>query len=90
MTDYTVTLDESEVKALSCMSLVADPQEFAQNFVTNRARIAIEEIVQLYTSKALDAGIAIPGTRAEIVSDAHTRGWIQTASEQTAASQLPE
>lgn len=32
MTDYTVTLSESEVKALNCISIVADPQEFAQNF----------------------------------------------------------
>jgi hypothetical protein len=90
MTDYTVTLDDSEVKALNCMSLVADPQAFVQNFVSNRARIAIEEVVQLYTSKALDAGIAIPGTRAEIVNDAHARGWIQTAAEQAAANQIPE
>lgn len=90
MTDYTVTLDDSEVKALNCMSLVEDPQEFAQNFVSNRARIAIDKIVQLYTTKALDAGIAIPRTRAGIVNDALARGWIQTAAEQATASQPPE
>lgn len=90
MTDYTITLNESEVKALNCISLAADPQEFAQNFVSNRARIDIDKIVQLYTTKALDAGIAIPRTRAEIVNDAHARGWIQTAAEQATASQPPE
>ena len=90
MTDYTVTLSESEVKALNCISLVADPQEFAQNFVSNRARMDIDKIVQLYTTKALDEGIAIPATRELIVSDAHTRGWIQTAEEQAENNQPPE
>jgi len=90
MANFTVTLNESELKALDCISLVADPQEFAQNFVTNRARKDIDEIVQLYTTRALDEGIAIPATRELIVSDAHTRGWIQTTAEQAAANQLPE
>jgi hypothetical protein len=88
MANYTVTLNESELKALDCISLVADPKEFAQNFLTNRARKAIDEIVQLYTTRALDEGITIPATRELIVSDAHTRGWIQTAAEQIAAAAL--
>lgn len=50
----------------------------------------IDKIVQLYTTKALDEGIAIPATRELIVSDAHTRGWIQTAEEQAENNQPPE
>ena len=90
MANYTITLNEAEIKALDSISLVADPQAFVQNFVSNRARKDIDEIVQLYTTKALDEGITIPGTRELIVNDALARGWIQTAEEQAAGNQPPE
>lgn len=90
MANYTITLNEAEIKALDSISLVADPQVFVQNFVSNRARKDIDEIVQLYTTKALDEGITIPGTRELIVNDALARGWIRTAEQQAEDNQPPE
>ena len=61
-------------------------QEWADNALTNRARIANDEIIQMYTNRALDEGVAIPATRDLIVADAFTRGWAQTAAEVASAA----
>ena len=66
------------------------PQDWAANAVTNRARIANEEIIQMYTTRALDEGVAIPATRELIVADAFTRGWAKTAAQVAAESTDPE
>jgi len=72
--DITVTLTDTEYKGLQ--SVAADPQEWVANAATNRARIAVDDIVKLYTNRALDEGVTIPGTRDEIVTDAFARGWV--------------
>jgi len=66
--------------------IAASPQDWADNAVSNRARIATEEIVGIYTARALDEGVQIPATRELIVADAFTRGWVQTAAERNAAA----
>jgi hypothetical protein len=88
MPDITVTLTDTQLKGLEYCAL--DPQEWADNALTNRARIANEEIIQMYTTRALDEGVAIPATRELIVADAFTRGWAQTAAEVAAAATSPE
>ena len=88
MPDITVTLTDTELKGLEYCAL--DPQEWADNAVTNRCQIATEEIIQMYTTRALDEGVAIPATRELIVADAFTRGWAQTAAEVNAAATTPE
>jgi alkylhydroperoxidase/carboxymuconolactone decarboxylase family protein YurZ len=88
MPDITVTLTDTQLKGLEYCAL--DPQEWADNALTNRARIANEEIIQMYTTRALDEGVAIPATRELIVADAFTRGWAQTAAEVNAAQAAPE
>ena len=88
MPDITVTLTDTELKGLEYCAL--DPQEWADNALTNRARIANEEIIQMYTTRALDEGVAIPATRELIVADAFTKGWAQTAAEVNAAATTPE
>ena len=82
MPDITITLTDTQLKGLEYCAL--DPQEWADNALTNRARIANEEIIQMYTTRALDEGVAIPATRDLIVADAFTRGWAKTAAEQSA------
>jgi alkylhydroperoxidase/carboxymuconolactone decarboxylase family protein YurZ len=84
MPDITITLTDTQYKGLEYCSL--DPQEWADNALTNRARIANDEIIQMYTTRALDEGVAIPATRELIVADAFTRGWAQTAAEVAAAA----
>ena len=91
MATLTIELTDTELKAMEYVAL--DPVEWADNAVTNRARIAIDEIVQLYTTRALNEGVQIPGTRELIVSDAFTRGWVKTAAvrnAEAAAQNAPE
>ena len=77
--DYTITLTDTEDKALSYASL--SQQDWIDNAVHNRCRIAIDEIVDIYTKRALDEGVQIPATRELIVADAFTKGWVKTAQQ---------
>ena len=67
MTTFTITLDDVEIAALA--HVMADPQEWAQNAISERARIATDEIVQREIARMVaDPNIAeIPATAAEIV-----------------------
>ena len=78
MPEITITLTDTQLKGLQYAAL--DPQDWAENAVTNRARIANDEIVQMYTNRALNEGVQIPATRELIVADAFTRGWAKTAA----------
>lgn len=79
MPNVTITLTDTQMKGLEYVA--NSPQEWADNAITNRARIAVDEIVSIYTSRALDEGVAIPATRELIVADAFTRGWVQRAAD---------
>ena len=79
MTDYTVSLNATEEQALAYVA--KSPSEWIENAAKNRARIAIDEIVALYTKRALDEGVQIPTTRGDIVTDAYVRKWVMSAQE---------
>ena len=83
MPTITVTLTDTQLKCLeySCNTV----QEYADNALHNQARIANDEIVQMYTARALDEGVQIPATRELIIADAFARGWVQTAAQVQAA-----
>ena len=49
--DIMITLTEAESKALSYVAL--DPQEWAENAVKERSRIAMEEIFQAEVARML-------------------------------------
>ena len=87
MPDITVTLTDTQLKGLEYAAV--SPQEWAENALTNRARIANDEIVNMYTNRALDEGVAIPATRELIVADAFTRGWAKTAAQVNAEAEDP-
>jgi glycine cleavage system H lipoate-binding protein len=72
--NYTVTLTDTEKLAMEYISL--DPQEWVENVVKERARIAIDEIVKIAVNKFLEINESIPGSKDEIVSQAYSRGWI--------------
>lgn len=84
MPNITITITETQMKGLEHAAV--SPQDWAENAVTERARQANDEIVQMYTNRALDEGVQIPATRELIVADAFTRGWAQTAAEAQAAA----
>ena len=88
MPTITVELTDHQMKGLeySCNT----PQDFADNVLHNEARISNDNIVTMYTTRALDEGVAIPATRELIVADAFTRGWAKTAAEVAAAQAAPE
>ena len=82
MPDITITLTDTQLKGLEYAAL--SPQDWAENAVIERCRIANDEIVQMYTNRALDEGIQIPATRELIVADAFTREWVKTAAQRQA------
>lgn len=85
MPNITITLTDTQMKGLEYAAV--SPQDWAENAVTERARQANDEIVQMYTNRALDEGIQIPATRDEIVTDAFTRNWAKTATDREAEAQ---
>lgn len=67
MPQFTITITDVEAAALA--HVMADPQAWAQNAISERARIAIEEIVQRETARMIaDPNVtSIPATAEEIV-----------------------
>ena len=79
MVNYTITLTAAEDAALSFVALSQD--EWIQNAVHERCRIAIEEIVALTVEKCLETETQLPGTKDGIVMLAFEKGWIKTAEQ---------
>jgi hypothetical protein len=78
--DYTVTLTEAETKAMEYVA--ADVQDWIDNAATNRARIAIDEICDLYVKHKLDKNEAITATnKPDMVLAAYEEGLVKTAAE---------
>ena len=64
--DYTITLTEAEDLALQYAA--ADVDEWITNAATNRARIAIDEICDLYVKHKLDNNQPITATNKPDIS----------------------
>ena len=79
MTTYTVNYTETENKAMEYAAASVD--DWIQNAAHERARIAIDEIVQLAVAKFLEQGLGIPGSKDEIVAAAFANGWVKTAAQ---------
>jgi hypothetical protein len=62
---YTVTLSDAEDKALHIVA--ASAQDWIDNAVHERCRVAIEEIVNLEVQRKLAAGEPIIGSKEDIV-----------------------
>lgn len=62
---YTITLSDAEDKALSIVAL--SQQDWIDNVVHERCRIAIEEIVAQEVQRKLALGESITGTKDDIV-----------------------
>ena len=62
---YTITLSDAENKALGYVAV--SQQDWIDNAVHERCRIAIEEIVNAEVQRKLAAGETISGTKDDIV-----------------------
>ena len=81
MADYTVTLTDTEKTAMEYIAF--DVDEWITNAATNRARIAIEEIINLNTTHCNNNSIAIAvGVDAQ-VAQALSLGVIDKAADRT-------
>lgn len=78
MAKYTVTLTSTEDLALS--HVAASQQEWIDNAIHERARVAIDQIVAIAVQKYLEIGQSIPGSKDEIVQAAFDNGWVTSAS----------
>ena len=78
MTTYTITLSDAEDKALHVVAMSA--QDWIDNAVHERCRIAIEEIVAAEVQRKLAAGEAITGSKDDIVMAAN----VESAAERHA------
>ena len=85
MPDITITLTDTQYKGLEYAA--ASPQDWAENAVTERCRIANDEIVQMTVSHCLDNGIQVPTTREAIVAYAFDNGIVKTAAQRNAEAQ---
>ena len=79
--NYTITLTETENKALGYIAL--SQQDWMDNAVHERCRIAIDDIVQLTVQKCLENNIQIPSSKDEMVDLAFTQNWIELAADKT-------
>jgi hypothetical protein len=82
MSNYTITLTASEDAALSSITL--SQQEWIENAVHERARVAIDDIVQITVQKCLDTNTPIPGSKDAMVELAFENGWVKTGVQQKA------
>ena len=85
MATYTTTLTEAENKALSSVAL--SQQDWIDNAVHERCRIAIEEIVTLTVQKCLETNTQIPGSKDAMVTLAFEQGWVKTAAQRNAEAE---
>ncbi len=78
MPSITITLTETQYKGLEYVAL--SPEEWAINAVTERCRIANDEIVDITVKHCLDNGIQVPATREAIVAYAFDNDIVKTAA----------
>ena len=86
--DYTVTLTEAENKAMEYAA--ADVQDWIDNAATNRARIAIDEICDLYVKTKLENNQPITATnKTDMVLAAYEEGLVKTAAQRNEEALTP-
>jgi hypothetical protein len=84
MATYTIKLSDAEDKALGVVAFSQD--DWIQNAVHERCRIAMEEIIAAEVQRLLGEGKPITGTKDDIVMEAP----IQSAAERQAEAQAQQ
>jgi hypothetical protein len=90
MATYTITLSDAEDKALHVVALSA--QDWIDNAVHERCRIAMDEIVNAEVQRKLAAGESITGSKDDIVmaADVESAAERQARMEAEAAARAAE
>lgn len=78
----SIDLTDEQFRALEYVA--QDPTDWAVNAVTERARIAGDDIVALVVRHCLDSGVTLPATRAAVVDFAYAHGIVKTAAQRSA------
>ena len=76
---YEITLTEAQDAALSFVA--ASQSEWIDNFVYERCRIAIDDILKIALDKAIESNTQLPTSKDEIVLLAFENGWVKTAAQ---------
>ena len=85
MSQYNITLSTSEDKALSFAAV--SQQDWMDNAVHDRCRIAIDEIAKICVEQCLTNNIQIPGSKDAMVDLAFQNGWVITAAQRQAQAE---
>lgn len=85
MATYTITLTDAEDKALKSVALSA--QDWIDNAIHERCRIAIDEIVNAEVQRKLAAGEAITGSKDDIVMAANIESAVERQARMEAEAQ---
>ena len=80
MATYTITLSDAEDKALGFVAI--SQNDWIQNAIHERCRIAIEEIVAAEVQRKLAASETISGTKEDIVNAAPIKSAATRQAEQ--------
>lgn len=88
MPNITITLTDTQMKGLEYAAL--SPQDWAENAVTERARIANDEIVDMTVKHCLDNGIQVPATREAVVTYAFDNALVATAADRQAEAEAAQ
>lgn len=88
MPDITVSLTDTENKSLEYVT--TSIQDWADNALKNRARIAKDEIISLLVTHCNANGVAIATGEDAQVTQAYSLGVVKTAEEQNAEESAPE
>jgi len=88
MAIYTINLSDAEDKALGVVAFSQD--DWIQNAVHERCRIAIEEIVAAEVQRLLGEGKSITGSKDDIVIAAPIQSAAERQAEAEAEAQQPQ
>ena len=83
--NYQITLTAAEDAALSYAAFSQD--DWIQNAIHERCRVAIDEIVQITVAKCLETNTQIPGSKDDMVTLAFNQGWVKTAAQRQAEAE---
>jgi len=85
MPTITIELTDTQYKGLEYAAL--SPEDWAENAVTERARIANDEIIEITVKHCLDNGIQVPATREDIVTYAFDNEIVKSAATRNAEAE---
>lgn len=88
MPNITIALTDTQYAGLEYAAM--SPQDWAENAVHERCRIAIDEIVQITVQHCLDNGIQVPATRDDIVAYAFANSIVKTAAQRQAEAEAAQ